>query len=74
MSSRACVYLDMRNEDGDTRTLLRICGPNTTIGSLQHDAEICARYEEFLGGIRVFFEDPLVDPKQEKRIVVEEEH
>ena len=72
MSSRACVYLDLYDEENNQRPLLRICGPTTTLGELQRDADICSKYGERLGGIRVFFEDPIVNPKEEKLVISEE--
>jgi len=72
MNSRACVYLDLKDrESGNSRTLLRICGPTTTLGSLQQDAETCAKFGEVLEGFRIFFEDPIADPKKVQHIVAE---
>lgn len=73
MSSRACVYLDFHDEENNQRPLLRICGPTTTLGELQRDADICSKYGERLGGIRVFFEDPITNPKKEKPTISKEE-
>ena len=71
--NRACVYLDMRTQGEEVRErcILRICGPNTTLGELQADAETCAAYGEILAGIRIYYEDPLRDPKEVKRVLCE---
>ena len=72
MNSRACVYIDYRDTDsGNSRALLRICGPTTTIASLQQDAETCAKFGEVLEGFRIFLEDPIANPKKAEPIVVE---
>ncbi len=71
MPTRACVYLDLEDENGETRTVLRICGPSETIGGLQTTAETCFDYGEKLIGVRVYYEDPIKTKKQSEPIIIE---